>query len=238
MSEWVDWSVLEYPGVKRIAGQAARRVATDYSSVAEYDDMLQEALLILATHPARVQQCVNGEGGASLGTLQHELTCDLVNKVARHAERAVKSSSLDVLLDAGQEIEQQGEEAPPAKGRGGAYTRELVEQLLPTVWDSSYAFGMANPTAPDPDMPRSKANPKESGTLYAHIADMQSAWKRSGLSLDEKRALLLRYGMGWSEKEIGGQLGSPQKTVSNRLIRGVGRIVDHLNGVEMSEQDW
>ncbi|MEU7570361.1 hypothetical protein [Micromonospora sp. NPDC049240] len=237
MSEWVDWSVLEYPGVKRIAGQAARRVSTDYSSVAEYDDMLQEALLILATHPVRVQQCVNGENGATLGTLQHELTCDLIDKVKRSAERATRSSSLDVMLDAGQEVEERGEQAPPVGGKGGSYTRELVEQLLPAVWDKGYAYGMRNPTAPDPDMPRAKANPKESNTLYAHLADIQSAWRRTPLTWLEARSVFMRYGLDWEHRYIAAHEGVSRQAITARLDVAVGKLVDHLNGVETPEQD-
>ncbi|MEU8327276.1 sigma factor-like helix-turn-helix DNA-binding protein [Micromonospora sp. NPDC048839] len=117
-----------------------------------------------------------------------------------------------------------------------SYDRPMVEHLLPTAWDSSFAFGLVNPTMPDPDMPKAKANPKHGNTLYAHIADIKSTWKRAYIPLEERQALVLRYGMGCLEREIGVILGVPRRTVSDRLVRGVGRIVAHLNGEEFTSE--
>ncbi|MDH6462026.1 DNA-directed RNA polymerase specialized sigma24 family protein [Micromonospora sp. A200] len=113
-----------------------------------------------------------------------------------------------------------------------SYDRELVERLLPAVWDSSFAYGMEDPRAPDPDMPRTKPNPKTGNTLYAHLADIKGAWRSTYLPLEERQALFLRYGMDWLERDIAAQLATPRQTISDRLIRGVGRIVAHLNGDE------
>ena len=117
------------------------------------------------------------------------------------------------------------------------YDRRLVEQLLPTVWDPTYAFGMANPTAPDPDMPKAKADPKLGGTLYAHLADIQSAWRRADVPLVEARALLLRYGLDWTDKEIAGLDGVTPRAVRYRLERGVGRLTSWLNGSDIDYED-
>ena len=141
-----------------------------------------------------------------------------------------------------------------------SYDRALVERLLPAVWDKDYAYGMENPTAPqpvkgcqvhakrdgtpkedcaccDPATRKATSNPKLGNTLYAHLGDIHAAWRCAGLSLDERRVLLLRYGMDWREREISAQLGVPQQTVSDRLVRGVGRLVSHLNGTDPEDID-
>lgn len=72
------------------------------------------------------------------------------------------------------------------------YARELVDQLLPAAWDLEFAYGMTNPAAPDPDMPRAAAAPAHSGTLIAHLADIHTGWKTAPLTEDGRRALLMR----------------------------------------------
>lgn len=113
-----------------------------------------------------------------------------------------------------------------------AYTRELVEQLLPTLWNDASAFGMTDPRAADPDMPKGSSDPSKGGALYAHLADIKAAWAHTYLTVDERRALLLRYGAGWAEREIGSYLGVAQQTISDRVVRGVGRLMEYLNGHE------
>jgi DNA-directed RNA polymerase specialized sigma24 family protein len=225
----VDWSVLEYPGVRTVARKAASKVATDYSDLpaVDYDDLYQEALILLATN-GEVQDCL-GDPDLGLGVLYHRTVRDLENTISTEARRHVKHTSYDAIVDAGEDVAAP-KQAAEAEAPGGDYSRELVEQLLPAVWDSSLAFGMTNPQAPDPDMPRATIDVSHGCTLYAHLADIRSAWKHASLSLDERRALLLRYGMGWKEREIGAQLGSPQRTVSDWITRGVGRMRDYLNG--------
>jgi DNA-directed RNA polymerase specialized sigma24 family protein len=110
------------------------------------------------------------------------------------------------------------------------YDRPLVEQLLPAVWDSSYAYGMNDPTAPDPDMPRAAADKAHSNTLYAHLADIKAGWVKAPIPRPERQALFLRYGLDLRQSDIGKRQGVTQKAVSERLARGVGRIVATLNG--------
>ena len=110
------------------------------------------------------------------------------------------------------------------------YTRDLVEQLLPAVWDTGVAFGMENPAAPDPDMPRATADHAHAGTLYAHLADIHTGWRTAPLSDPERRALIMRFGLDWPQKTIARHEHVATSTTSERLARGVGRIVDTLNG--------
>jgi DNA-directed RNA polymerase specialized sigma24 family protein len=110
------------------------------------------------------------------------------------------------------------------------YTRELVEQLLPAAWDPEFAYGMANPAAPDPDMPHAAADKAHSNTLYAHLADIHTGWATAPLTAVERRALLMRYGLDWPQTAIARHEHVGQSTTSERITRGVGRIVATLNG--------
>ncbi|GGN40028.1 DNA-directed RNA polymerase specialized sigma24 family protein [Actinoplanes campanulatus] len=110
-----------------------------------------------------------------------------------------------------------------------SYERELVERLLPAVWDPGMVV-VENPTAPDPDMPRTKSNPKTANTIYAMLADIRRAWRHAPATLAERQAMLLRYGMGMSKTETGHILGIGRKAASQRLDLGVGRLADYLNG--------
>lgn len=118
-----------------------------------------------------------------------------------------------------------------------SYSPDLVVQLLPAVWDQTYAFGMANPVAPDPDMPRSKPDPKTGGTIFAHLADIRGAWDRAELPHSERVALLLRHGLGWTDDEIAALDGVTGRAVRYRLERGAERLASHLNGRDWREAD-
>jgi DNA-directed RNA polymerase specialized sigma24 family protein len=115
------------------------------------------------------------------------------------------------------------------------YTRELVEQLLPAVWDHNTAWGMTNPTAADPDMPRTTTDPAHAGTLYAHIADIRTGWEQAALSSAERRTLLMRYGLDWRHKTIARHEHVASSAVTKRLAQGVGRIAQTLNGEQAEE---
>jgi DNA-directed RNA polymerase specialized sigma24 family protein len=110
------------------------------------------------------------------------------------------------------------------------YDRALVERLLPAVWDKTFAYGMADPSSPDPEMPRAKPDPKVGGTIFAHLADINIAWDRAEVPPDERRALYLRYGLDWTVKEIGFNQDCDKGTASRRCERGVGRLVSYLTG--------
>jgi len=117
------------------------------------------------------------------------------------------------------------------------YNRELVELLLPAVWDPFSVYGMPVPQAAPVDMPRGSANKAHGNTLYAHLADIHHGWRKTELTLKERRALLLRFGSDWTEKEIGRHEGVSQQAISARLFTGVGKIVAELNGGEFSEDE-
>ncbi|GGK13430.1 hypothetical protein GCM10010124_02470 [Pilimelia terevasa] len=110
------------------------------------------------------------------------------------------------------------------------YDRRLVERLLPTVWDPYAAYGITDSTAPDPDMPRARVDPAIRGTLYAHLADIKTGWQRAPLRPEERQAVLLYYGLDQDQRHIAHVQGVTRQTVGERVDRGVGRIVDCLNG--------
>lgn len=140
------------------------------------------------------------------------------------------------------------------------YNRVLVEQLLPAVWDDSYAYGMSNPHEPtpvyrckvhpkairpqgedggevvstcacvEPSTRRSAADPKTGGTIFAHLADIRIVWQRADVPQVERQALLLRFGLDWTVQAIGDAQGVTKKGAQLRVERGVGRLVAHLNG--------
>lgn len=111
-----------------------------------------------------------------------------------------------------------------------SYDRESVETLLPSVWDDSYAYGLQQERVPDPGMPKAKANPAHSNTLFAMLGDIRQAWRYTEVPQVERQALLLRFGFGWKEREIGYNQGVSQQAAQQRIERGVGRLTAWLNG--------
>ncbi|TCC19985.1 sigma factor-like helix-turn-helix DNA-binding protein [Kribbella sindirgiensis] len=116
-----------------------------------------------------------------------------------------------------------------------SYDRALVEHLLPTLWDPGAVYGVPVPTAPPADMPKGSTNKKEGNVLFAHLADIRAGWFETDLTDNERRALLLRFGLDWTESEIATNQGTSQSRISVRLYTGVGKIVAQLNGGEFVE---
>lgn len=115
------------------------------------------------------------------------------------------------------------------------YNRALVEHLAPAIWDPTYAYGMRNPYQPDDDMPKAKPDPKVGGTIFAHLADMRKAWAEADIPQVERQALILRFGFGWTQRNIGFNQGVSQQAAQQRIDRGVGRLVAFLNGKSYRE---
>jgi len=94
-----DWSVLDRPGVLALAGRAARRIADGYEDTLtmEYDDARQEALILLATKPAMVSECLSNPA-LGLGVLYHRLVLDLVDQVKTEAGRRIRHTSYEAAL--------------------------------------------------------------------------------------------------------------------------------------------
>lgn len=110
------------------------------------------------------------------------------------------------------------------------YDRRAVEALVPTLWDEVSAYGIKRDDLPDPGMPKAKSNPAHGNTLYAMLADIQSAWKKADLPQVERQALLMRFGLDYTQAEIGQVQGTSHSTALRRIERGIGRLTAWLNG--------
>lgn len=109
------------------------------------------------------------------------------------------------------------------------YQRALVERLLPTVWDETYAYGMANPEAPDPDMPKGHVDKKKGSSLFAHLVDIREAWRTTDLTRLERRAVFMVFGLDWSHGYAALHEDVDRSTISHRLDAAVGKITARLN---------
>ncbi|MEW1694459.1 hypothetical protein [Streptomyces sp. NPDC091278] len=96
-----DWGVLSRPGVLALAGRAARRIADGYedSLTIEYEDARQEAVIILATKPDMVRECLD-DPALGLGVLYHRLVLDLMDRVKTEARHRVRHTSYEAACDA------------------------------------------------------------------------------------------------------------------------------------------
>lgn len=110
------------------------------------------------------------------------------------------------------------------------YTRREVEALLPAVWDRQAAYGLQNPYAPAPDMPKAATNKAQANTLYAMLADIRTAWSKAPLTTKQRQALEYRFRGDLKEQEIGEALGVHKSNVSRRVEAGIGGLAAWLNG--------
>lgn len=121
------------------------------------------------------------------------------------------------------------------------YDIELVEHMLPVLWDEeARATGIRSPLAPNPEMPKAKGNPAHMGTHHAMAADLDRAWRRAPLSTRQRRAVLMGYGFGMEQKEIAWREGVTQQAVSLRIRGALYAICNWLNGTDdnpYSEED-
>lgn len=219
-----QWSVLDLEGVSESIEWVTSRVARNYE--VEYDDLLQEARSRAARVPDLLA-CFDYDNDLTLGAFQFRLERDLVKIAQREVRGRHRMTSLEITAG----IEQLERPATIAIRKDVKdYDRELVEALVPGIWDEAYCYGMQVENAPDHDMPRGSTNKATGNVLAAHLADIRSAWKRAPLSLGEKQAIFLVVGQDWTQGEAGRHLNVPQRTISHRVYTGVGKLVALLNG--------
>ena len=117
------------------------------------------------------------------------------------------------------------------------YDRRQVEALIPAIWDDAYLIhGVEREEVRDPEMPKGPGgDPSHQGGHVVAIVDVRRAWKWSGLTLREKEAIALHYGMSMTWREVGRVLNRDHTTVREGGERGVGRMVAWLNGKDMEE---
>lgn len=119
-----------------------------------------------------------------------------------------------------------------------SYSETLVEHLIPAIWDQTFAWGIQNPAAPDVDMPKAKyKSPKEATTFWCHLIDIRIAWERAPLTMPERRALLLAYGLGWEQGEIAFNQSVSQQAISKRIAKAVDTLTEWLNADYIIENE-
>ena len=107
-----------------------------------------------------------------------------------------------------------------------AYTRRDIEELMPAIWDESYAYGMPEKQeAPEQDMPKAAASVAHRNSHWAYIADIKTGWAMADLTQKERCALVLFYGTGWKQSDIAFNQGCTQQAISPRLENAVGKIM-------------
>jgi len=95
----VDWTVLDLPGVAGIAQSAAAKVARQYPTTTEYDDLHQEARILLATQADTVRAYLaDPEMGPRL--LHHRLWRDLIDSIKTDAQHRAQHLSYERVLEA------------------------------------------------------------------------------------------------------------------------------------------
>lgn len=217
--EQYDWTVLDRAGIADVVRQSAHKVARHYNLTAE--DLEQEASLMVCSLDSNLRD-VLGE----LGILQYRLEQDLSDYVRTEVRRRGLSTSFERRAEVLADI-------PPAytppRDVSPLYDTELVESLIPAVWDEGFCYGMQMEGAPDPDMPRGSVNKATGNTLAAHIADIRRAWSLAPLTLKQRRALLLRFGFGFDIGEVASMEGVTHQTASERVRRSVEIVETFLN---------
>lgn len=233
INEGSDWDIFSIEGVEGALETAARQVSnhTEYGEYVTLEDLTQEAFIIAAGMGKRVREGFARKNGRTPGSVVHEVKMDLINLAHTAQQKAQRNTSYE-------------ERYSPAEGGGVAlvppspsegtevpgYTRELIESLIPAIWDEGFAYGVQIETAADPDMPRGSTNKAHGSTLLSHIADIKTAWVKAPLRLEERRALILAFGLDWGQREIAANQGVSQKTVSVRITTGIHKLMAALGG--------
>ena len=121
-----------------------------------------------------------------------------------------------------------GEHAQRAHaGPQHTYERPMVEALLAGFWNAGV---VVDELAPDPGMPKAKANPSRMGNSVVYMIDVGRALDR--VDDDTRRLLYLRYAHGWTASAIAKRSGNAQQRVSEEIDAAVSRIELILNGNE------
>ncbi|ATI18746.1 hypothetical protein SEA_DAUDAU_45 [Streptomyces phage Daudau] len=94
-----DWSIVteETDG---IAQRAARKAADSYSSVLEYEDAYQEALLLMATRPSKARAALETGPGALNRWLTQRLRDAFLTKEKHRSKQVSYEANLEALGEA------------------------------------------------------------------------------------------------------------------------------------------
>jgi predicted DNA-binding protein (UPF0251 family) len=256
-----SWEGID-PKAVEIAKRAAGRTWSKYRDFVDLPDLESEAFTLVLTNEDYARLTKDED----YGYLQHSLEQDLMNhcemafhtprndgegRVIRPDHSAIARNGRTSTNGDGEKVYQQThvewdqhledeeerislhEESVP-----GGYTEEQIRLLLPAVWDESYAYGLpAQATDPDKDMPKAAGNKARSNSHWAYIADIKTGWKKADLTLDERRAILLQFGLGWAQRDIAYNQQVDQSTISRRVNNAIKKIKARLNGESDIEEE-
>lgn len=193
----------EWDEIKDAVERAARAVARKYSTFTTFDDLCQDGYEWFLRSPDRLTHYEMRDGTI----YRNALVADLIGHLTRVAKRE-RTALLGLR-----------------PGDQFTYNAELVEMILPAVWDASYRPPAVEAAG------RTNTDPSVTGNWEAMVADVRSAVDE--LPARMRRVLLAYHGVspvgGWREAAI--SLGM-SKTAANDLGRqSIARVVDILNGV-------
>lgn len=108
-----------------------------------------------------------------------------------------------------------------------SYGRKEIETLLPYIWHSQ----VLAKTGDTEEGPKPKTDPALGGDRMAKVADLKVAYEEAiAPGSNEDKVLLLTYGAGWTQEDIADEVGIHANSISRVTKRGVGRLLDYLNG--------
>lgn len=230
-----DWGVIDHPRVQHAVKNAARSIADMNAGIVEFKDLYQEGLLLVASTPKIAGHANAGEYQLVYNEVRERLFKAFIRPMERSGEltaRKYRNVSIEGSVTDPTPIPQMFDEGT------GDYTEEAIMLLLPAVWDESYAYGLPDRADdPDEDMPKAVANKARSNNHWAYIADIKMGWEKTPLTLKERRALLMYYGLGYTQDDIARYEGIARPTATIRIHNGVTKITARLNGAGLIEED-
>ena len=110
------------------------------------------------------------------------------------------------------------------------YGIETVAQLLPGVWDRNIVLDEPDPYAPDPEMPRAAKDPRRLNDKWVMLADVQRAWRKAPLTMQERRVLYCTSLLLESDQSTARLVNTTYERVVQHREEGLHKLLDYLNG--------
>lgn len=192
---------------------AAVRVANRYRHIVDKEDLMSEAWVWALSHPRMVREIFRDVDEADQRTLTSALRRfgrkveKVMEKVAR-AERAERT---------GYRPEDEY-----------FYTIPLLETVLPALFITELRHV---PPVVEKQEGKSNQDPAESGNWNVLILDVERAYNACELTLQERTALFLRYGVGLTEEKAGAEMHMSRYVLRDIAHGAMRRIAFKLNGI-------
>lgn len=209
---WSALQELDVPRTQEFLEKTAALIAENYQDHSLAEDLVQESWTWIAENPVRASRWWFTADDGKRKFAWRNFRSDVLAVMHRTARR-------DRLAAVGEEDDQV------------KYGRKMVERHLPYVWHSEVlaAVGEVNEV-------RSKADPALGGDSLVAAIDVRSAFTvviAADGPTPLHKAMFLTYALGWTQAEIGEELGLSQQRVSELLRTGVDRISEHLSGPQL-----